>query len=124
MSNLARLWRFYPGAFIHMVFYRALIISALLTFVLFVLYMIYSPLWLAFELILLADWILFTTQVYESARAFVDVGSRGLALGRLNRSFVNSMMGGERARTYAAMPPVLACVWLVGLLVFAAMVIL
>ncbi len=122
IGNLGRLIEFDREAFYHLISYRLLIITSLLTAALFILSTALHSLVPVWKVLLLAVWLLLASQVYESAKAFVLVGSRGLAFGRLNESYLSSMRSGEVAGISAYIPYAVLAVWAVGFVIFAAVI--
>lgn len=121
MSNLTRLLPFDREAFYHLLSYRTLIVVSIFTFIFFILSLAFSPLNGVWKALLVLVWLLLTSQVYESAKAFALVGSGGRAFGHLNESFMSSMMKTEdKGKNYKLIPYAVVVVWLIGLIVFAA----
>jgi len=123
MSNLGRVKKFYPEAFVHLVSYRLLIIFSLLLFVTFALSVADSAFTGLFDVVLVLTWIFFTTQVFETAKGLSLTASRGAAFGRLNSSFVGSMMTQKekaRGRRYRVIPYIVLAVWIAGLIALLA----
>ncbi len=60
-------------------------------------------------------WLLFTSQIYATAKAMVLIASRGLASDYINKSFLN--FAGQKRRlhsAYGAFPYIVLAVWLIG----------
>lgn len=124
IGNLARLNAFDREAFYHLISYRLLIIASVVTFVFFIMSLGFHSLNIAWKVMLVIVWLLLTSQVYESAKAFVLVGSGGIAFGRLNESYLSSMRGGSRdAGLKSYIPYLVLTVWAVGFIIFAAVVL-
>ena len=75
LSNLRRLRAFDMEALIHLISYRLLIIASLLTAVFFVLSLAAPALQVAWKILLVLDWIFFSTQVFETLKGLMLTGS-------------------------------------------------
>jgi len=124
LSLLGRLLEFDREAFVHLLFYRALIISSLITVVIFAASLLFSSLDYAWEIMIAIDWLFFTTQVFETSKGLSLTGSNGAAFGRLNPSFVSSMLPSSHTSFYRSIPYVLLAIWLVGLGVYIGVVLI
>ncbi|HUC38794.1 MAG TPA: hypothetical protein VL944_01550 [Candidatus Acidoferrum sp.] len=120
-TSIARLAQFDAEAFIHMLFYRILIIFSILTFAAFV-YSYATKLDFAiFQALFLAVWVLFTPQVFETAKGISLIQTRGFVFGRLNKSYTESAknhVGARLAVMYRVIPYAALLVWVIG---FAAL---
>ena len=124
IGNLGRLTAFDREAFYHLISYRLLIIASIITFALFILSLGFHALGLSWKIMLVIVWLLLTSQVYESAKAFVLVGSGGIAFGRLNESYLSSMRAGSTdpgLRVY--IPYAVLLIWVIGFIIFAAVLL-
>ncbi len=124
IGNLGRLTAFDREAFYHLIFYRLLIIASIITFALFILSLGFHALGLSWKIMLVIVWLLLTSQVFESAKAFVLVGSGGIAFGRLNESYLSSMRAGSTdpgLRVY--IPYAVLLIWVIGFIIFAAVLL-
>ncbi|MEM3852632.1 MAG: hypothetical protein QXP70_06495 [Methanomassiliicoccales archaeon] len=124
MGLLSRLLAFDREAFIHLVFYRALIFGSIITFVLFIASIPFHVLDLAWRIMIAIDWIFFTTQVFESIKALSLAGSEGAAFGHLNPSFVSSMLSVRHRGAYTAIPYVFLAIWIAGLIAYVGLVLI
>lgn len=121
MVSLTRLTAFDREAFYHLLSYRAFIIFSIITFIFFILSLAIDSLTSVWKALLVIVWLLMTSQVYESVKAFALVGSGGRAFGHLNESFVSSMMKKEGGRKWLAkLPYAVVVLWLLGFVIFAA----
>jgi lipoprotein signal peptidase len=121
MVSLTRLTGFDREAFYHLLSYRAFIIFSLITFVVFILSLAMDSLTEVWRVLLVVVWLLMTSQVYESVKAFALVGSNGRAFGHLNESFMSSMMRKEEGKRWLEkLPYVVLVLWLLGFVIFAA----
>jgi hypothetical protein len=114
--NIFRLWGFHKSAFIHMLFYRILIPLSIIYGVTLIFSVFYAPLNLFTKWFTAVVWILFTPQVYETAKAFALINTRGLAFGRLNESYVYLLKKryNKSAGFYATLPYIVLALWIVG----------
>ena len=124
IGNLGRLTAFDREAFYHLISYRLLIIASTITVVLFMLSFGLHSLEMTWKIMLVIVWLLLTSQVYESAKAFVLVGSGGIAFGKLNESYLSSMRSGSKDAGFMVyIPYVVLLIWVVGFFIFAAVVL-
>ncbi len=124
IGNLGRLTAFDREAFYHLISYRLLIIASTITVVLFMLSLGLHSLEMTWKIMLVIVWLLLTSQVYESAKAFVLVGSGGIAFGKLNESYLSSMRSGSKDAGFMGyIPYVVLLIWVVGFFIFAAVVL-
>lgn len=124
IALLGRLLRFDKEAFIHLLFYRCLIVSSIVTFIIFALSFPFHVLFYGVKVMIALDWVFFTTQVFESAKAMSLADSRGAAFGHLNPSFVSSMLVSRNASAYRLLPFLLLAVWIAGLAAYIAVVLI
>ncbi len=120
LSNIGRLRGFDAEALVHLISYRLLIISSLLTVVAFLFSLGVSQLDAVWKVLLVLDWIFFSTQVFETLKGLSLTGSGGIAFGRLNQSFLSGMLGKKDSPGYRAIPYIALALWLVGLVVLIA----
>jgi hypothetical protein len=86
-SNLARLIRFDKEAFVHMVAYRALIVFSVIYGVIMLLYFVIPGLGPLAKASTAIIWILFTPQLFETAKGASLVMTKGLAFGHLGKGY-------------------------------------
>lgn len=120
LSNLGRLKTFDREALVHLVSYRLLIITSLLTFFVFLASLAYPGFAPAWKLLLVLDWIFLSTQVFETLKGLALTGSGGIAFGRLNESFLSAMVEKRSRPVYKAVPYVALAVWVAGFIVLIA----
>ncbi len=118
-ANLIRQISFNKASFVHMVFYRVLIIAALVTFVTFLFSFVYAGVKPYINYLLAAVWILFTPQLFILITGLAMVGSGGLEFGHLNKSYLN-MIGksGKSTIGYRILPYAALIIWGVGFILF------
>lgn len=117
LSNLGRLKTFDIEALVHLISYRLLIISSLLT-VLFFLLSFPAPVFDgAWKIMIVLDWLFFTTQVFETLKGLALTGSGGIAFGRLNKSFLSAMEEKESSPGFKAIPYIALVLWIIGFVV-------
>lgn len=122
LSNLLRVWRFDREAFVHALFYRLLVPYSIVYGVLLLADVFTGFLGAALRPLTLVEWILFTPQVYETAKAFSLIGSRGQAFGHLNESYLYLVRKryGVGPGSYAVLPYLALALWLAGFALAAA----
>jgi hypothetical protein len=117
-TSIGRLLGFDKEAFIHMLFYRVLIIVSIIAAIAFVLgYAIGIPS-AVFKLLFVLVWVLFTPQVYETAKGISVIATKGFVFGHLNKSYLaTASKHGKRAMDplYKLMPYTALVLWLAGL---------
>ncbi len=120
LSNLRRLRPFDIEALVHLISYRLLIITSLLTFIVFLATLAAPPLEGALKVLIVLDWIFFSTQVFETLKGLSLAGSRGIVFGRLNESYLSAMAGKREYPGYRAVPYIALMLWIIGLFVLIA----
>lgn len=124
LSNLGRLRTFDLEALIHLISYRLLIISSLLTVLFFLLSLAAPVLDAAWKAMIILDWIFFTTQVFETLKGLALTGSGGIAFGRLNKSFLSAMEEKQSSPGFKAIPYIALVLWIIGFFVLLVEMIL
>ncbi len=120
-SSIFRLAGFDREGLLHMVAYRILIFVSIVVGAAVLGTLLFAPhdinAWYIDALVLLV-WALITPQVYETARAFALILSRGLSSQDLNQSFVNFAVKNKSAfDAYRAFPYLVLGVWMIGFVV-------
>lgn len=118
MSNLGRLKHFDREALVHLISYRLLIITSLLTFITFLISLAAPSADIVWKVLLLFVWIFFSTQVFETLKGLSLTGSGGIAFGRLNESFISAMVTKKTSPGFKAIPYVALAFWLAGLVAY------
>ncbi len=118
-SRIFRLFCFDKEGLVHMTFYRIAIFVALLLVVSMSVGVVYAktPFINSTRVLVLLLWILFTPQLFETAKAMSVIASRGIVFGRLNESFMK--YGVKKNSSYAmlgALPYLVLLVWTIGFL--------
>ncbi len=116
-SLIFRLSRFDREGLIHMVFYRIAVFLALILAASMILSMSYyrTPFTGITKALLLLVWIIFTPQLFETAKAMSLISSRGIVFGKLNNSFMK--YGVRKKKTYIllkALPYASLLIWAAG----------
>lgn len=124
LKNLGRLRTFDVEALIHLISYRLLVLTSLLTVIAFLLSLAIPATAMAWKILLLLDWIFFSTQVFETLKGLSLTGSHGIAFGRLNESFLSAMVKKRSSPGYKAMPYFALAVWLAGLAAYIVVVLI
>jgi hypothetical protein len=115
-SNISRLIRFDPEAFVHILFYRLLIPVSIIYGVVLLASLAFAGLGLVAKTLTIIVWILFTPQVFETAKAISVTGSRGIAFGHLNESyrFILRTRYSKKAGGYSLFPYLILALWVIG----------
>jgi hypothetical protein len=115
-TSIMRLAAFDSAAFVHMVFYRILIFVVIAYGIIILLS--YAVQGLAFEVKFATAlaWILFTPQVFETAKGIVLVLSGGMAMGHLNEEYKMAMKAKHHSLrgALAVIPYAVLLLWLAG----------
>ncbi len=90
-TNLKRQLSFNQEGFIHMVFYRGLIIVSMISFLVFLLSFWFAWMSQAIGYLILIIWILFIPQVFSFLKGISMIGSKGLEFGHLNESYASTL---------------------------------
>jgi hypothetical protein len=117
--RISRLLRFYPEAYIHMLFYRIAIPLTILYAVLIVLYYILPGLGLALKISTAVLWALWTPQLFAVVKGLCLAWTRGMAFGQLNPEFAALYRKRYPRPTgfYVALPYLALAVWAAGFVV-------
>lgn len=119
-GNILRLASFDKEALLHMLFYRLMVIIAPAAALMMVYRLLLNT--ASFNLVntvVLTVWIVFTPQLFATAKAFSLISSKGVVFGHLNESFLNSRIKKKRIyAVYKAIPYVVLMVWAIGFLAF------
>lgn len=121
LSNLGRVWRHDREAFVHALFYRILIPYSILYGVVLLVGVFVGGLGYLLRPLTLVEWVLFTPQVYETAKAFSLIASRGQAFGHLNESYLSLVKKryGPKSGFYGLLPYLVLLLWAAGFVVAA-----
>ncbi len=117
-SRIARLLRFYPEAYLHMLFYRIAVPLTLLYALTILLYLLLPGLGTALKIVTAVLWALWTPQLFAVAKGLALAWSRGLAFGQLNPEFaaLYRKRYPRRSGFYRALPYAALALWIIGLL--------
>ena len=123
--NILRLLGFDIEGFVHMAAYRILIFASAIIGIAILGTMIFAPQYINtgyIEVMVLVVWALITPHVYETAKAFALIASRGLSSPDVNQSFVNFAVKNKSAlAAYRAFPYGILAVWVLGFIIISAM---
>jgi hypothetical protein len=117
--RIARLLHFYPGAYIHMLFYRIAIPLTILygpTILFYFMYPAAGPVLKVFTVLL---WILWTPQLFGVAKGLSLAWTRGMVFGHLNPEFAALYRKRYPKRTgiFAAFPYAVTALWAAGFVI-------
>jgi hypothetical protein len=117
--RISRLLRFYPEAYIHMLFYRVAIPLTILYGLVILLFFLLPGWGLALKIFTAVLWVLWTPQLFAVAKGLCLAWSRGMAFGQLNPEFaaLYRKRYSRRSGLYVALPYVVLAVWAVGFVV-------
>lgn len=115
-SNIARLSHFHAEGFVHMLFYRVMIFLSIFYGLVVLLSFQYPYLGFAVKPLTVLVWFFFTPQVYETAKGFALIQSKGLALGHLSEEYTTMMKNKYKkgGGIYQIVPYVTLTVWAIG----------
>ncbi len=117
-SNLSRLVHFDKEAYIHMLFYRALIILSVVAGAVFFASYFFNLSTAVFRAFFMIIWVLFIPQVFESAKGMSVIATRGFVFGHLNKSYrstAEKYLKPRAAPLFKAFPYAVLAAWLAGL---------
>ena len=118
-ASIARLFKFDKEAFVHMIFYRALIFLSIAVAIVFILYYLLGFSELIFESAFILVWVFFTPQVYETAKGISVMATMGVEFGYLNRSYMvtaERLKTRKRSKFFRVAPYAALAVWVTGLI--------
>lgn len=112
---IVRLARFDREGFVHMVSYRVMVFLAVIYGIAVFLSLLYPLAPEVFVLTVLV-WIFFTPQVYETAKSFALISSRGLAFGHLSEEykFIVKTKYKKSGSAFMLIPYLVMLVWVIG----------
>ncbi|MCW6160276.1 MAG: hypothetical protein LVQ95_04285 [Candidatus Micrarchaeales archaeon] len=115
-ANIARLAHFHVEGFIHMLFYRILTFLAVIYGIVLLAFFAYPQLSLTVKALTVLVWIFFTPQLYETAKGFTIISTKGLAFGHLSEEyrFLMKSKYGKSGGIYHAVPYAVLAVWAAG----------
>jgi hypothetical protein len=115
---LSRTWKFDKEAYWHMHAYRILIFVSFVFGIAVIVTALLLPQALdsaVLRVLVLIVWILFTAQVFATAKAASLIFSGGLSSSYLNKSFLSFAVGKKRSLAfYRAFPYIVLAVWLIA----------
>ncbi len=89
--NLKRQLSFNRESFIHMAFYRVLIIVSIISFFVFLLGFWFAWASRLVDYLVVLVWILFIPQIFAFLKGISMVGSKGIEFGHLNESYASAL---------------------------------
>ena len=115
-TRVSRLLRFYPAAYVHMLFYRIAVPLTLLYALTILLYLLLGGLGLVLKVFTAVLWALWTPQLFAVAKGLSLAWSRGMAFGQLNPEFaaLYRKRYSRGAGLYAALPYATLALWVLG----------
>jgi hypothetical protein len=121
-GRISRLLSFYPGAYLHMLFYRIAVPLTLLYALTILLYLLRPGLGSALKIFTLVLWALWTPQLFAVAKGLSLAWTRGMAFGQLNPEFAALYRRRYPGRSglYSALPYAVLALWVLG---FAALLL-
>ncbi len=118
-TNLERQLAFNKEGFIHMIFYRVLIIISIITFFVFLLSFWLVELFTVVVYLIIIIWVLFIPQLFALLKGLAMIGSKGIEFGRLNDSYISALKTNKKmVFGYALFPYLMIGVWIFGLGLF------
>ena len=121
-SSIGRLIAFDREAYVHMLFYRVLIILSIIAAAIFVLYYLFGIPSIIFELMFVLVWIFFTPQVYETSKGISIMATKGLVFGYLSKSYMKTAEKYKKhplTPLYRAFPYAVIALWVLGLVIIS-----
>ena len=119
---IGRLLRFYKEAYVHMLFYRILIIFSFLAAAVFSLSLLFDSFGPIFRTVFLLLWIFFTPQVFETSKGASVIATKGFIFGNLNKSYMVTAEKYEKhalAPIYKVAPYAALSLWAAGFIALA-----
>ena len=115
-TRISRLLRFYPAAYLHMLFYRVAAPLTILYSLTILLYLLLPGLGLALKIFTAVLWALWTPQLFAVAKGLSLAWTRGMAFGQLNPEFaaLYRKRYPRRVGVYAALPYAALALWVLG----------
>ncbi len=115
-GRLDRQLAFNDYAFVHLLFFRILVIVAIATFAVFAAGLFFQVLVAYTRYLIIAVWVLFTPQLFEVVKGLAMIGSGGVEYGHLDSSFLFTKHESEAARIeYKVLPYIVLSFWIGGL---------
>ena len=115
-KRISRLLRFYPEAYLHMLFYRIAVPLTLLYALTILLYLLLPGLGLPLKIFTAVIWALWTPQLFAVAKGLSLAWTRGMAFGQLNPEFA-ALYRKRYPRSsgfYTALPYAVLVLWGLG----------
>ena len=115
-TRISRLLRFYPAAYLHMLFYRVAAPLTILYSLTILLYLLLPGLGLALKIFTAVLWALWTPQLFAVAKGLSLAWTRGMAFGHLNAEFaaLYRKRYSKRSGIYVAFPYAALAIWAIG----------
>ncbi len=114
--RISRLLRFYPEAYLHMLFYRIAVPLTLLYALIVLLHLLLPGLGLVLKIFTAVVWALWTPQFFAVAKGLSLAWTRGLAFGQLNPEFaaLYRKRYPRKSGIYTALPYAALALWVLG----------
>ncbi len=117
--NIGRQLTFHKAAFFHMLFYRILIVASIATAIVFLLSLEFVVLSTYIKYLIMLVWVLFIPQIFSLAEGLSMIGSKGLAFGHLNKSYIDTIsVNKSRHAVYKAVPYAVLILWVAAFCLF------
>ncbi len=117
-KGIFRMYGFDKLGLLHMIFYRVLILAALVASVLIAYYALSqnATVLIYVQVMILAVWILFTPQLFSVAKVFSVVSTKGVVFGKLNASFLETLQQRPVYKLFRAIPYAALALWFIFLI--------
>jgi hypothetical protein len=121
-ARISRLLRFYPEAYLHMLFYRIAVPLTVLYALTILLYFLLPGLGLPLKILTAVLWVLWTPQIFAVVKGLCLAWTHGMAFGRMNEEFaaLYRKRYSPRSGIYIALPYAALAIWVAG---FVAMLL-
>jgi hypothetical protein len=115
-KRISRLLRFYPEAYIHMLFYRIAIPLTILYGLIILFYYMVPGVGPVLKILTAVLWVLWTPQLFGVAKGLSLAWTRGMAFGQLNPEFaaLYRKRYSKRSGIFVAFPFVVTAIWAMG----------
>ena len=119
---IAKLWKFHREAFVHMLFYRILILISFACAIVLILNGLTGHYTSVAQALILLVWLLITPQLFGMMKVLAIVLTDGIAFGHLEKSYLESIdrkIPHAKVDAMTVFPYLVAVVWLGLLCLFA-----
>lgn len=118
-TSIGRLLKFDKLAFVHVFFYRVLIFFSFIAAAIALIYFITlnQTAFLAMQVAIVIVWILFTPQLFATAKVLSISMTNGISFGKLNPSFMSTVEKKKSTVFFNILPYVALVIWVAGFVV-------